>query len=68
MEQLSKEDDKKVKVDRSGLIGCLKGYLSEEAVDYLTDPARDKEIEKDFLEALGEDVDDQSDISVTQTN
>lgn len=44
----------KKKVDRSGFIGCGVGYLSEEAVEYLTDPELDKEIEKDFMDSVNE--------------
>ncbi len=46
---------KKEKVDRSELFGCLENYMSEEAVEYLTDPARDKEIEKDFMDSIEKD-------------
>jgi len=42
---------KKEKADRSGMFGCLQGYLSEDVVEYLTDPDLDKEIENDFLES-----------------
>ncbi len=34
--------------DRAALIGSLSGILSEETVEYLTDAARDAEIEEDF--------------------
>ena len=35
--------------DRSGFLGCLKGTMSEEVVEFLTNnPALDKEIEEDF--------------------
>jgi prevent-host-death family protein len=33
---------------RASLIGALSGYLSEDAVEYLMDPALDAETEKDF--------------------
>lgn len=45
----------KKKVDRSGMIGCLAGYVSEEAVEYLTDKKLDAEIEKDFMNAVSSD-------------
>jgi prevent-host-death family protein len=39
----------KKKVDRSGLIGCLEGYVSDEVVEYFTNnPELDKEIEESF--------------------
>jgi prevent-host-death family protein len=44
----------KEKLDRSEMFGCLAGYMSEEAVEYLTDPKLDKEIENDFLGVLNE--------------
>jgi prevent-host-death family protein len=35
--------------DRKGALGSLKGFISEELVDFLTNnPALDKEIEEDF--------------------
>ncbi len=46
---------KKEKVDRSGFIGAGAGMLSEEAVEYLTSPALDEEIEKDFMDAIEKD-------------
>jgi antitoxin (DNA-binding transcriptional repressor) of toxin-antitoxin stability system len=35
--------------------GALAGYLSDEVIDFLTDPAVDKEIEKDFMDAVDKD-------------
>lgn len=46
---------KKQKIDRSGLVGCLDGLVSEEAVDYLTDPKLDKQIANNFLRSSGKD-------------
>ena len=46
---LRKYDEKPPKVDRSRGAGGLRGHLSEEAVEYLTNnPALDKQIEDDF--------------------
>jgi hypothetical protein len=58
MKTVNEENEKQVKIDRSGLFGCLEGYLTTEAMDYLTNPALDKEIERDILKGIDEDPGD----------
>ena len=45
------------KVKRSAGLGALKGYFSDEVIDFLTNnPALDKEIEDDFMRSVDESV------------
>lgn len=46
---------KDTKVDRSGMFGSLKEYISEQTVEYLTDQEQDQKIENDFIEAIESD-------------